>query len=176
MRPGNGRRRDLLRGVLAAAVTVALAPFVAASRPSRAGPYAPGGESDGESGDESGNESGGSDGSGAEFAAGFDEVYRGCRIRGSREPAGGVHPAGAARTAAAGSWRVTVDDRPLHLMRRAGGGYLTMIDHYQSYPTPLAAARAAVDELGGTLRLRAPAAQAEPGDGAGEGHGHGVHA
>ncbi|MDQ1038553.1 hypothetical protein QFZ75_004969 [Streptomyces sp. V3I8] len=187
MRPGNDARRDVLRGVLAAAVTVALAPFVVASRRSRAEPYAPGGES----GDPDRLES---DRFEAEFAAGFDEAYRGRRIRGYREPAGDVRPAGAARTPIAGSWQVTVDGRPLHLMRRADGGYLTMIDHYRSYPTPLAAARAAVDELGGTLRLRAPATEAgaEPGHGAGHGaghetghgtekeegeeHGHGVHA
>ncbi|GGX64031.1 tyrosinase [Streptomyces minutiscleroticus] len=68
-----------------------------------------------------------------------------------------------------GAWYVTVDGRPLHLMRRADGGYLTMLDHYQSYPTPLAATRAAVDELGASLRLHPPGARAE-------GNPHGVHA
>lgn len=161
---GNGSRRDVLRGLLAAAVAAVLAPLVTASRPSR---------------EPAGSGAGFDAGFEAEFADGFDEMYGGCRIRGCKEEeqekevaADGVRSAGLARTAAAGSWRVTVDDRPLHLMRRADGGYLTMIDHYQSYPTPLAAARAAVDELGGTLRLRATAAEAEPG----EGHGHGVHA
>ncbi|QGV79329.1 tyrosinase family oxidase copper chaperone [Streptomyces ficellus] len=69
----------------------------------------------------------------------FDEMYRGRHIRGG--------PA-----AEAAGFEVRIDGRPLHLMRRAGGGYLTPVDHYQSYPTPLAAARAAVDELG-TARL-----------------------
>jgi hypothetical protein len=50
-------------------------------------------------------------------------------------------------------WHVTVDGRPLHLMRRADGSWMTMVDHYESYPTPLAAARAAVDELGPSERL-----------------------
>ncbi|MFE9681732.1 tyrosinase family oxidase copper chaperone [Streptomyces sp. NPDC006285] len=149
-------------------MAAASAPLVTASRPSPAGPYTPGstpaaGPPGGASGEMERFE--------AEFADGFDETYRGCRIRGCRDTAGGARTAGAARTAPAGPWRVTVDDRPLHLMRRADGGYLTMIDHYQSYPTPLAAARAAVDELGGTLRLRATVTGAEPG----EGHGHGVH-
>ncbi|MEU9557186.1 tyrosinase family oxidase copper chaperone [Streptomyces fumanus] len=67
-------------------------------------------------------------------ATGFDEHYRGRRLQGAATPAGG--------------WRVTVDGRPLHLMRRADGTWLSTIDHYCSYPTPLAAARAAVDELG----------------------------
>ncbi|MYR43805.1 tyrosinase family oxidase copper chaperone [Streptomyces sp. SID5910] len=77
----------------------------------------------------------------------FSETYRGRRIRGVRTPGRG--PAGGAR------WHVTVDGRPLHLMRRADGTWLSMVDHYCSYPTPLEAARAAVDELGPGERLRA---------------------
>ena len=50
--------------------------------------------------------------------------------------------------AGAGAWQVTVDGRPLHLMRRADGSYMSMVDHYTSYDSPLAAAKAAVDELG----------------------------
>ncbi|GAA3379107.1 tyrosinase cofactor [Streptomyces sannanensis] len=69
----------------------------------------------------------------------FDEMYRGRRIR-------GVY--------CEGRIDVTVDGRPLHLMRRADGGYLSMVDHYESHPTPLAATRAAVDELG-TAQLSA---------------------
>ncbi|CAM5647878.1 hypothetical protein SVIOM74S_02697 [Streptomyces violarus] len=49
---------------------------------------------------------------------------------------------------------MTVDGRPLHLMRRADGSWLSMVDHYRSYPTPLAAARGAVDELGPGEQLR----------------------
>ncbi|MFE1835837.1 tyrosinase cofactor [Streptomyces sviceus] len=95
----------------------------------------------------------------------FDETHRGRRIRGSRTIAAG-HPVDAA------PWHVTVDGRPLHLMRRADGGWLSMVDHYRSYPTPLEAARAAVDELGPGQRLRdtTTAGQAHMG-----GH-HGVHA
>ncbi|MEU9876967.1 tyrosinase family oxidase copper chaperone [Streptomyces phaeochromogenes] len=167
MAVANGTRRDVLRGLLVAAVTAALAPLVAASRPSRPSSAEP-------------PVSGEPAGRGAEFetepesafASEFDEMYRGRRIRGVKDAADVRAAAGAAGTAPAGQWLVTVDDRPLHLMRRADGGYLTMVDHYQSYPTPLAAARGAVDELGGTLRLRAAAAEAGPG----EGHGHGVHA
>ncbi|MGW7086089.1 tyrosinase family oxidase copper chaperone [Streptomyces sp. NPDC054871] len=77
----------------------------------------------------------------------FDEMYEGRHIRGSRAAAGPQH-AGA-------FWDITVDGRPLHLMRRADGGYLSMIDHYQSYPTPLIATRRAVDELGPGRQLRA---------------------
>ncbi|MEU1014752.1 tyrosinase family oxidase copper chaperone [Streptomyces sp. NPDC005900] len=69
----------------------------------------------------------------------FEEMYRGRHIRG--EPA-------AHTDAHAPGWRVTVDGRPLGLMRRADGGYLSTLDHFASYATPLAAARSAVDELG----------------------------
>ncbi|MEU9183284.1 tyrosinase family oxidase copper chaperone [Streptomyces sp. NPDC048484] len=176
MRAGDGTRRDVLRGLLAAAVAAALAPLVSASRASRAEPYTRGAPTGGPDGGTPGEptrfETEYETEFETEYAAGFDEMYRGCRIRGCKDTADGVRSAGAARTGSAGPWRVTVDDRPLHLMRRAGGGYLTMIDHYQSYPTPLAAARAAVDELDGTLRLRATDQEAERG----KGHGHDVHA
>jgi hypothetical protein len=66
-------------------------------------------------------------------AAAFDEHYRRRHVRGAATPDGG--------------WHVTVDGRPLHLMRRADGTWMSTIDHYCSYPTPLAATRAAVDEL-----------------------------
>lgn len=89
----------------------------------------------------SGAESGaGDDGKGilspgppAELQDVFDEMYRGRRIRGGT---------------AGDSTEATVDGRPLHIMRRADGSYLSMVDHYESYPTPLAVTRGAVDELG----------------------------
>ncbi|MFE4663965.1 tyrosinase family oxidase copper chaperone [Streptomyces sp. NPDC056716] len=94
----------------------------------------------------------------------FDEIHRGRRIRGARTSAT------AATTAlAAERWDVTVDGRPLPLMRRADGGWLSMVDHYRSYSTPLDAARAAVDALGPGEQLR------ETATAHGGGH-HGVHA
>jgi hypothetical protein len=168
---GDGTRRDVLKGVLAAAVAVALTPLVTASRRSHAEPSTPGTPTESEAEFETEFETKFE----ARFAAGFDEMYGGSRIRGSKDTASGVCSDGVVPAASAGPWRVTVDDRPLHLMRRADGGYLTMLDHYQSYPTPLAAARAAVDELGGTLRLREATTEAEQGEGPG-GHGeHGGH-
>jgi hypothetical protein len=76
----------------------------------------------------------------------FEETYRGRRIRGIETSAG--------RTFGAGQWHITVDGRTLHLMRRADGTWLSMVDHYRSYATPLEATRAAVDELGPGGRLR----------------------
>ncbi|WP_128428574.1 tyrosinase family oxidase copper chaperone [Streptomyces cyaneus] len=76
----------------------------------------------------------------------FDETYRGRRIQGAPLPFEGLSALGV-------EWRVTVDGRPLHLMRRADGTWLSMIDHYSWYRTPLEATRAAVDELGPRRRL-----------------------
>ncbi|WP_370414617.1 tyrosinase family oxidase copper chaperone [Streptomyces fradiae] len=64
----------------------------------------------------------------------FDEMYAGRRIRGFAGPTG--EPV------------ALVDGRPLHLMRCADGGWVTPVYHYESCPTPLAATRAAVAELG----------------------------
>ncbi|MFH8896112.1 tyrosinase family oxidase copper chaperone [Streptomyces coeruleorubidus] len=89
----------------------------------------------------------------------FDQTYRNHRIRVSWTPSGG--------SAEQGRWHVTVDGRPLHLMRRADGTWLSMVDHYCSYRSPLEAARAAVDELGPGRRLRDLAP--EPGE---PGHVH----
>ncbi|MFJ3581382.1 tyrosinase family oxidase copper chaperone [Streptomyces sp. NPDC090127] len=74
----------------------------------------------------------------------FDEMYRGRHIRGLAGPSG--------------EQLVLVDGRPLHVMRRADGGFLTPIDHYESHTTPLAATRAAVDELGSAPLTRYAAA------------------
>ncbi|MFI1048792.1 tyrosinase cofactor [Streptomyces griseoruber] len=147
-----GTRREMLRGLLGVAAGLALVPVVAASWPP--GPL------DGAHG---------TGGAGGAAGTGFDEVYRGRRIRGVLTPAG--------RSAADGAqWEVTVDGRPLHLMRRADGTWLSMVDHYRSYRTPLEAARAAVDELGPGEMLRgsdAPAYGGHPHDMGGR---HGLHA
>ena len=147
-RSGSERRTRwvIRRGLLASAAALALAPLVGASRAA--------------------GTAGAPDGAGfaeAEEPA-FDEVYRGRHIQGTPLPAGMCGPGGCA-------WQVTVDGHPLHLMRRADGSWLTMVDHYSSYRTSLAATRAAVDEIGPGQRLRDLA----PGP-IGERYGHtGVH-
>ncbi|MFF3525543.1 tyrosinase family oxidase copper chaperone [Streptomyces rubiginosohelvolus] len=88
----------------------------------------------------------------------FAEMYRGREIRGTAT----VVPAGApaddrVAVAAEPVTEIRIDGRPLHVMRRADGTYLSDVRHYESYPTLLETARAAVDELG-TARLAPPAA------------------
>ncbi|QDY78756.1 tyrosinase family oxidase copper chaperone [Streptomyces qinzhouensis] len=77
----------------------------------------------------------------------FSETYRGRRIEGTATvlvPAhgGGGHP-GAPPTV-----EVRIDGRPLHIMRRADGSFMSLVNHYESFPTLREVARAAVDELG----------------------------
>ncbi|MEW2060662.1 tyrosinase family oxidase copper chaperone [Streptomyces sp. NPDC007002] len=89
----------------------------------------------------------------------FTEMYRGREIRGTAtavlpaEAPGGDRIAGAAEPVA----EIRIDGRPLHVMRRADGTYLSDVRHYESYPTLLETARAAVDELG-SARLAPPTA------------------
>ncbi|MDT0429325.1 tyrosinase family oxidase copper chaperone [Streptomyces sp. DSM 41770] len=88
----------------------------------------------------------------------FSERYRGRDIRGGVSglvPAGGqARPGEAAAASTATVAEVTIDGRPLHVMRRADGSYLSEVNHYESFPTLLETARAAVDELG-TAQLSA---------------------
>ncbi|WP_433543825.1 tyrosinase family oxidase copper chaperone (plasmid) [Streptomyces sp. CA-294286] len=81
------------------------------------------------------------------------ETYRGrhieCLTPGAaalRQHGAGRAPGGRAHTP--GRPEVLIDGRPLHVMRCANGGYMTVVNHYESFPTLLAAARAAVDDLG----------------------------
>ncbi|MFJ7204172.1 tyrosinase family oxidase copper chaperone [Streptomyces sp. NPDC098789] len=56
------------------------------------------------------------------------------------------------RHIAIGRTGIRIDGRPLHVMRRADGSYLSGVNHFESFATPIELARAAVDELG-TARL-----------------------
>ncbi|MEU6954701.1 tyrosinase family oxidase copper chaperone [Streptomyces sp. NPDC045714] len=89
----------------------------------------------------------------------FAEMYRGREIRAT---ATAVVPAGATdddrvAIAAEPGAEISIDGRPLHVMRRSDGTYLSDVRHYESYPTLLETARAAVDELG-AAQLAHPAA------------------
>ncbi|MGV9251270.1 tyrosinase family oxidase copper chaperone [Streptomyces sp. NPDC003697] len=139
-------RRNATGGLAACALAAVLAPVAAVPQSSR--PRSAAGD--------------------APDRTGFDEVHEGRRIRGVWIPAGGA--------AEDGRWDVTVDGRPLHLMRRADGTWLSMVDHYESYRTPLEAARAAVDELGPGRRLRVPALGPAGAAHSRTGHRHGVRA
>ncbi|HWU06937.1 MAG TPA: tyrosinase family oxidase copper chaperone [Streptomyces sp.] len=82
----------------------------------------------------------------------FSELYKGREIRGTVTtvvPAGApAHAGGAGTPVPAPGIHVSVDGRELHVMRRADGSYLSAVNHYESFPTLVETARAAVDELG----------------------------
>lgn len=89
----------------------------------------------------------------------FAEMYRGREIRGTTNAvvAAGAPDDDPVADAAEPVTEIRIDGRPLHVMRRADGTYLSDVRHYESYPTLLEAARAAVDELG-AAQLADPAA------------------
>ncbi|MFI6287033.1 tyrosinase family oxidase copper chaperone [Streptomyces sp. NPDC051018] len=89
----------------------------------------------------------------------FAEMYRGRHIQGTATvmvPAGGAYDPRGVRPAAAPSVEVRIDGRPLHIMRRADGSYLSLVNHYESFPTLREVARAAVDELGAAQLSMSP--------------------
>jgi hypothetical protein len=66
----------------------------------------------------------------------FDEVYRDRRIQGfGSDSEAGVD--------------LYIDGRPLELMRRVDGSWISVANHFQPFLTPLATARGAVDAIGG---------------------------
>lgn len=86
---------------------------------------------------------GGHDGHGGHGApAAFDEVYQGRRIVG--KPATGEH-------AAHGGFSASIDGKELHLMQNADGTWISVVNHYETFATPLAVTRAAVDKLRGAV-------------------------
>ncbi|MFD5205110.1 tyrosinase family oxidase copper chaperone [Streptomyces sp. NPDC058375] len=149
-KPGGTRipsRRTVLRGAFTAAVVTgtagALLPLLDSDPAAEARPAPAPGPGSGS----------GSRATTEEFA----EMYRGREIRGTATV---VVPAGASdddRVEVAGEpvTEIRIDGRPLHVMRRADGTYLSDVRHYESYPTLLETARAAVDELG-SARLAPP--------------------
>ncbi|MEU9038365.1 tyrosinase family oxidase copper chaperone [Streptomyces sp. NPDC048352] len=70
----------------------------------------------------------------------IDEVYEGRRIQITLGP-GGHHGVGVPT--------IRIDGKELHLMGNADGSWVTVVNHYESFPDPLSAARAAIRELQG---------------------------
>ncbi|MEK2492935.1 tyrosinase cofactor [Kitasatospora purpeofusca] len=75
----------------------------------------------------------------------FDEVFQGRRIQGRPADGGSHHHGGAAGT----GYEVRIDGDELHMMRNADGTWISVVNHYQTFATPRALARAAVNDLQG---------------------------
>ncbi|MFE2481616.1 tyrosinase family oxidase copper chaperone, partial [Streptomyces sp. NPDC059389] len=70
----------------------------------------------------------------------IDETYEGHRIQITVGPGG--HHGMAMPT-------VKIDGNDLHIMPNADGSWVTVVNHYETFPDPVSAARAAVRELQG---------------------------
>ncbi|MEU5806548.1 tyrosinase family oxidase copper chaperone [Streptomyces sp. NPDC047718] len=86
-------------------------------------------------------------------ANGIDEVFEGRRIQISLAKGGGGHEGHGLP-----AWpTIKIDGNELHIMRNADGTWVSVINHYETFPDPVAAARAAVRTLqGGHLAPFAP--------------------
>ncbi|MER5867219.1 tyrosinase cofactor [Kitasatospora sp. NPDC002040] len=78
----------------------------------------------------------------------FDEVFQGRRIQGRPVADGGGHHHGTTGAGGTG-YSVRVDGEELHMMRNADGSWISVVNHYQTFPTPRSLARAAVTDLQG---------------------------
>ncbi|MFI9259720.1 tyrosinase family oxidase copper chaperone [Streptomyces sioyaensis] len=144
-------RRQILHGSAAALAGAALAAPVAfadtaAARPADGDGQAAG---DGPSGDH-------------EMPEPFDEMYEGRHIEGwpadeGDAQNGGHNGSGAHAGRHAGlagphdgmDFVVRIDNDDLHVMRNADGTWISLVNHYETFTTPRALARAAVRELQG---------------------------
>ncbi|MER5778847.1 tyrosinase cofactor [Streptomyces sp. NPDC002039] len=74
-----------------------------------------------------------------------DEVYMGRRIQITAATGGGHH--GGHHSP--GLPTVRIDGRELHVMQNADGSWISVVNHYETFATPISLARAAVRELQG---------------------------
>ena len=81
------------------------------------------------------------DGAAHEGPQPFDETYLGRRIQGAPSNGAGEHHGGG--------YSVHVDGKELHVMQNADGTWISVVNHYETFVTPRAVARAAVVELQG---------------------------
>ncbi|MFD5394817.1 tyrosinase family oxidase copper chaperone [Streptomyces sp. NPDC127097] len=143
-------RRQVLYGS-AAAVTGAVLAAPAAFADSPAGrPAAARGDSAGH-----GHSAGAGPSGGHQMAEPFDEVYQGRHIEGWPTDDGGHGGHGGHQTGRAAGphegmdFVVRIDNDDLHVMRNADGTWISLVNHYETFTTPRALARAAVRELQG---------------------------
>ncbi|WP_457033183.1 apotyrosinase chaperone MelC1 [Kitasatospora sp. P5_F3] len=87
----------------------------------------------------------------------FDELFHGRRIQGRPVVGGGGHHHGTTGTGGTG-YAVHIDGEELHMMRNADGTWISVVNHYQTFPTPRALARAAVTDLQGATLVPVAAA------------------
>ncbi|MFI1161286.1 tyrosinase family oxidase copper chaperone [Streptomyces sioyaensis] len=144
-------RRQILHGSAAALAGAALAAPVAFADTAAARPA-----------DGHGQAAGDGPSAGHEMPEPFDEMYEGRHIEGwpadeGDAQNGGHHSSGARAEHHAGQagphdgmdFVVRIDNDDLHVMRNADGSWISLVNHYETFTTPRALARAAVRELQG---------------------------
>ncbi|MEW1748955.1 tyrosinase family oxidase copper chaperone [Streptomyces angustmyceticus] len=156
-------RRQVLHGSAAALAGAALAAPVALADTATARPTAGHGHSEGHQAP-----------AGHEMPEPFDEMYQGRHIEGwpadegspehgnhARHGSRSSHGSGAGHAGRAHSrsgqagphdgmdFVVRIDNDDLHVMRNADGTWISLVNHYETFTTPQALARAAVRELQG---------------------------
>ncbi|MEU6328400.1 tyrosinase family oxidase copper chaperone [Streptomyces sp. NPDC047049] len=153
-------RRQVLHGSAAALAGAALAAPVALADTAVARPVGGHGHSAGE-----GNPGSNGHPGGHEMPEPFNEMYEGRHIEGwpadEQTPEHGSHgsrgskgshaeaPAGQAGPHDGMDFVVRIDNDDLHVMRNADGTWISLVNHYETFTTPRALARAAVRELQG---------------------------
>ncbi|MGW2388678.1 apotyrosinase chaperone MelC1 [Streptomyces lydicamycinicus] len=140
-------RRQVLYGSAAAVTGAVLAAPAAFAETATARPAAGRGDSAGH-----GHSAGHGPSGGHQMAEPFDEVYQGRHIEGWPADDGGHggHHAGRAAGPHEGvDFVVRIDNDDLHVMRNADGTWISLVNHYETFTTPRALARAAVRELQG---------------------------
>ncbi|MFD9210911.1 tyrosinase family oxidase copper chaperone [Streptomyces sioyaensis] len=144
-------RRQVLHGSAAALAGAALAAPVAFADTAAARPV-----------DGHGQAAGDEPSGGHEMPMPFDEMYQGRHIEGWPADEGGgqngrhhssgshaEHGAGQADPHDGMDFVVRIDNDDLHVMRNADGSWISLVNHYETFTTPRALARAAVRELQG---------------------------
>ncbi|SOE09119.1 Tyrosinase co-factor MelC1 [Streptomyces sp. 2323.1] len=141
-------RRQILHGSAAALAGAALAAPVAFADTAAARPA-----------DGHGQMAGDGPSGGHEMPEPFDEMYEGRHIEGwpadeGDAQNGGHNSSGAHAGRHAGphdgmDFVVRIDNDDLHVMRNADGTWISLVNHYETFTTPRALARAAVRELQG---------------------------
>lgn len=141
-------RRQILHGSAAALAGAALAAPVAFADTAAARPA-----------DGHGQAAGDGPSGGHEMPEPFDEMYEGRHIEGWPADEGGAQDGGhnssgthAGRLADPHDgmdFVVRIDNDDLHVMRNADGTWISLVNHYETFTTPRALARAAVRELQG---------------------------
>ncbi|RSS78272.1 tyrosinase family oxidase copper chaperone [Streptomyces sp. WAC06614] len=75
----------------------------------------------------------------------LDEVYQGSRIQIVPAAGGGHHDGHHLPSLPT----IRIDGKELHLMPNADGTWISVVNHYETFPDPVSAARAAVRDLKG---------------------------